>query len=216
MARGGGLIRGARSPRRAASPRRSAAHRRAVRAAVRAAHAPRPALPPPPASWSPRPWSGGGHDPGSGPLPADLPIEIDLWPRDEASTCWADMTRTFVNGEISDEVADRLRDIVRDALEQVRAAARARCRQAANLYDIAAEVVERAGFPTQRTREALGQTLTRGLLLRPGPRGRPGSPTSKPGLGLAGRSSSPGDVIAIEPGIEGLDGIGGVAWRTCC
>ena len=29
-------------------------------------------------------WQGTGHDPGSGPLPADLPIVIDLWPRDEA------------------------------------------------------------------------------------------------------------------------------------
>src|SRR5205085_12577357 len=30
-------------------------------------------------------WSGGGHDPGSGPLPAGLPIVIDLWPQDEGS-----------------------------------------------------------------------------------------------------------------------------------
>jgi Xaa-Pro aminopeptidase len=43
--------------------------------------------------------SGGGHDPGSGPLPADLPITIDLWPQDEESACWADMTRTFVAGD---------------------------------------------------------------------------------------------------------------------
>ena len=28
-------------------------------------------------------WQGGGHEPGSGPLPANLPIVIDLWPRDE-------------------------------------------------------------------------------------------------------------------------------------
>src|SRR5438477_371379 len=34
-------------------------------------------------------WQGVGHDPGSGPLPAGLPIQIDLWPRDEASGCWA-------------------------------------------------------------------------------------------------------------------------------
>ncbi|HKB28669.1 MAG TPA: hypothetical protein VKC59_06565, partial [Candidatus Limnocylindrales bacterium] len=47
-------------------------------------------------------WQGSGHDPGSGPLPANLPIVIDLWPRDEASGCSADMTRTFVVGEISD------------------------------------------------------------------------------------------------------------------
>jgi Xaa-Pro aminopeptidase len=33
-----------------------------------------------------------GHDPGAGPLPAHTPILIDLWPREEASDCWADMT----------------------------------------------------------------------------------------------------------------------------
>ncbi|HXD71761.1 MAG TPA: M24 family metallopeptidase, partial [Gaiellales bacterium] len=43
-------------------------------------------------------WEGGGHEPGSGPLPANLPIVIDLWPRDEESACHADMTRTFVVG----------------------------------------------------------------------------------------------------------------------
>jgi Xaa-Pro aminopeptidase len=44
-------------------------------------------------------WQGFGHEPGSGPLPANLPIQIDLWPRDEQTGCWADMTRTFVVGE---------------------------------------------------------------------------------------------------------------------
>ena len=39
-----------------------------------------------------------GHEQGSGPLPAGVPIIIDLWPRDERSGCWADMTRTFVCG----------------------------------------------------------------------------------------------------------------------
>ena len=28
-------------------------------------------------------WQGNGHEPGSGPLPAGLPIHIDLWPRHE-------------------------------------------------------------------------------------------------------------------------------------
>src|SRR5438067_2486288 len=45
-------------------------------------------------------WEGGGHEPGSGPLPANLPIVIDLWPRDDESGCYADMTRTFVVGEV--------------------------------------------------------------------------------------------------------------------
>jgi Xaa-Pro aminopeptidase len=92
--------------------------------------------------------SGVGHDPGSGPLPADLLITVDLWPRDEQSGCWADMTRTFVVGEVSDEVAV-LRDVVREALEAVRRAARPGMSGRA-LYDIAADIVERDGHPTQR------------------------------------------------------------------
>src|SRR5439155_17380902 len=68
-------------------------------------------------------WQGSGHDPGSGPLPASLPIVIDLWPRDEASGCWADMTRTFVVGENS-EAARALEGLVRTALERAREAVR--------------------------------------------------------------------------------------------
>ena len=49
--------------------------------------------------------SGFGHEPGSGPVPAGLPIQVDLFPRDEASGCWADMTRTFVVGEPTAEDA---------------------------------------------------------------------------------------------------------------
>jgi Xaa-Pro aminopeptidase len=58
------------------------------------------------------------------------------------------MTRTFVVGEVSDEVAV-LRDVVREALEAVRRAARPGMSGRA-LYDIAADIVERDGHPTQR------------------------------------------------------------------
>ena len=89
-----------------------------VRAAVRAACAAAGA-PAPPDIMVVSLRSGGGHDPGSGPLPAGLPITIDLWPRDDASGCWADMTRTFVNGEVTAEIA-ALRDVARAALEAAR------------------------------------------------------------------------------------------------
>ena len=156
-------------------------------------------------------FSGGGHDPGSGPLPAGLPIEIDLWPRDEASGCWADMTRTFVGGgEVSDEVA-ALRDIARDALEAARAAARPGVTGRA-LYDAACDVVERAGYPTQRTREP-GQTLDHGFYFGLG-HGVGLEVHEPPGLGLSGHDELvPGDVVAIEPGIEGIEGIGGVRFE---
>ena len=115
-----------------------------VRAAVRAACAAAGA-PAPPDIMVVSLRSGGGHDPGSGPLPAGLPITIDLWPRDDASGCWADMTRTFVNGEVTPEIA-AVRDVARSALEAARDAARPGITGRA-LSDVAAEIVERAGFP---------------------------------------------------------------------
>jgi Xaa-Pro aminopeptidase len=156
-------------------------------------------------------FAGGGHDPGSGPLPAGLPIEIDLWPRDEASGCWADMTRTFVGaGEVTDEVA-ALRDIAREALEAARAAARPGVTGRA-LYDAACDVVERAGHPTQRTREP-GQKLSHGFYFGLG-HGVGLEVHEPPGLGLSGHDELvPGDVVALEPGIEGIEGIGGVRFE---
>jgi Xaa-Pro aminopeptidase len=154
--------------------------------------------------------SGVGHDPGSGPLPADLPITVDLWPRDEQSGCWADMTRTFVAGEVSEEVAV-LRDFVREALEAVRRAARPGMSGRA-LYDIAADIVERAGHPTQRTRRP-GETLNEGFSFSLG-HGVGLEAHEPPWLGLIqGETLGAGDVVAIEPGIEGLEGIGGVRFE---
>jgi len=180
-----------------------------VRAAVRAACAAE-GSPAPPDIMVVSALSGGGHDPGSGPLPADLPIVVDLWPRDEASGCWADMTRTFVGGKASAEVGT-LRDVVREALEAARSAARPGVAGRA-LYDLAAQVVEDAGYPTQRTRRP-GQTLTHGFNFSLG-HGVGLEVHEPPSLGLAGDETLvPGDVIAIEPGIEGLDGIGGVRFE---
>jgi Xaa-Pro aminopeptidase len=154
--------------------------------------------------------AGGGHDPGSGPLPADLPIVVDLWPRDEATGCWADMTRTFVRGEVSPEVAV-LRDVVRDAIERVRAAAGPGV-TGRELYEIAASVVEEAGHPTQRTAEP-GEALMHGFYFSLG-HGVGLELHEEPGLGLSGSSELvPGDVIAVEPGIEGLPGLGGVRYE---
>jgi Xaa-Pro aminopeptidase len=179
--------------------------RSAIRAACAAAGAPAPAD-----IMVVSALSGGGHDPGSGPLPADLPIVIDLWPRDEESGCWADMTRTFVAGEVTHEVA-ALSDVVRDALEAVRSAARPEISGRA-LYDIAAEIVESGGYPTQRTR-APGQRLTQGFYFGLG-HGVGLEVHEPPSLGLAsGETLVAGDVVAIEPGIEGLEDVGGVRFE---
>lgn len=153
--------------------------------------------------------SGGGHDPGSGPLPAHAPITIDLWPRDEASGCHADMTRTFVVGDVSDEVA-RAQDVVRAALE----AARERIRPGVTgraLYDAAADVIEAAGHPTQRTR-APGEVLAHGFYFSLG-HGVGLEVHEAPMLGLTGHEPLvAGDVLALEPGVEGMP-YGGVRFE---
>ncbi len=50
---------------------------------------------------APGPQGAVGHDMGSGPIRAGVPIVIDVWPRDNESFCFSDMTRTFVIGERS-------------------------------------------------------------------------------------------------------------------
>ena len=146
-------------------------------------------------------WQGYGHEPGSGPLPAGLPIQIDLWPRDEESACSADMARTFIVGEPAGEHADLIAEqtrLVQDALAQAQAAVRPGIK-GRELFDAVCDLFESAGYSTQRTAEgdeevdgfqhSLGHGV--GLEVHEAPR-----------LGLAGHDPLVvGDVLAIEPGL---------------
>ncbi len=138
-----------------------------------------------------------GHDPGSGPLPAHAPILIDLWPQDEESSCWSDMTRTFVRGDISDAIAD-LHALVLSAHEQSCAAVRPGVK-GVDLYGIACDVFEAAGYPTGRTKRP-GETLREGFYHGLG-HGVGLAVHEPPVLGRTGTAPLiAGDVIAIEPG----------------
>jgi Xaa-Pro aminopeptidase len=139
-----------------------------------------------------------GHEPGAGPLPAHIPIEVDLWPRDERSGCWADMTRTFVRGEISDSIA-QLHDIVLDAHKRACSAVQPGV-TGAELHGLACEQFEAAGHRTQRTRTP-GETLREGFYFGLG-HGVGLEVHEPPDIGLG--DANPliaGDVIAVEPGI---------------
>ena len=70
--------------------------------------------------------SADGHESGFGALAAGEPVVVDIWPRDRASRCWADMTRTFVagGGEPADG-AGRVLAAHRESLERVYPAVRA-------------------------------------------------------------------------------------------
>ena len=139
----------------------------------------------------------GGHDPGHGPLAPDVPITVDLWPRDEESGCHADMTRTFVVGEPTAEVV-AMHELSMETLRRSVAAARPGVTGRA-LYDIACDVFEAAGHPTQRTK-APGQPLTEGFYFSLG-HGVGLEVHEAPGLGRTGTEPLvPGDVIAVEPG----------------
>jgi len=144
---------------------------------------------------------GGGHEPGRGPLPAGLPIHVDIWPRHEASACWADMARTFVVGDPVPEHADLIAEQARlalHALEQARAAVRPGI-TGRELFDATCDLFESAGYATQRTSESSEEvdgfqfSLGHGVGLEV---------HEAPPLGLAGRDPLVvGDVLAIEPGL---------------
>ena len=134
-------------------------------------------------------WQGFGHEPGSGPLPEGLPIQIDLWPQDEASSCWADMTRTFLVGTPRSEEVLRQERLVRDALETARDAVRPGV-----TGERAARAVLRhlrgRGLPDAADRSRGGSR--RGLSVLARPRRRACESTRSPDSGRrATRSSSP-------------------------
>ena len=146
--------------------------------------------------------AGFGHDPGSGPLPAGLPITIDLWPHDEATGCWADMTRTFVVGDPTPEHAGLIAEqerLVRAALEDARTAIRPGV-TGRELYDATCDRFEAAGYRTQRT--GPGEDPTEGFQFSLG-HGVGLEIHEEPALGLGGRDPLvPGDVLAVEPGLH--------------
>jgi Xaa-Pro aminopeptidase len=155
--------------------------------------------------------NGYGHDPGSGRLPAGLPIEVDIFPRHEATGYWADMTRTFVVGAPTAEHARLIAEqerLVRAALEQARTSVRPGV-TGIELHVAACELFEQAGYATQRTaapgeREGFQFALGHGVGLEV---------HEPPGVGLSGREPFvAGDVIAVEPGLWD-ERIGGVRFE---
>jgi Xaa-Pro aminopeptidase len=138
-----------------------------------------------------------GHDPGSGPLTPSVPICLDVWPQDEASGCWADMTRTFVAGEIPQALLG-LHELVLEAHRRALAALRPGVR-GVEVYGAACDVFEAAGHPTQRTK-APGEHLAHGFYFGLG-HGVGLEVHEEPALGRSGRDALvAGDVVAVEPG----------------
>jgi Xaa-Pro aminopeptidase len=137
-----------------------------------------------------------GHEMGSGPIQAGEPVVVDLWPRDPDSGCFADMTRTFVVGEVPEELR-RYHALALEALERVKASIRAGA-AGSDVFGAACEPFEQAGLPTQRTK-APGQVLESGFFHSLG-HGVGLEVHEAPLLGRSPDVLQAGEVVAVEPG----------------
>ncbi|OPX61652.1 MULTISPECIES: Xaa-Pro peptidase family protein [unclassified Methanoregula] len=136
------------------------------------------------------------HMTGSGPLMADEPIIIDLFPLHEKSGYYSDMTRTLVKGEPSPEILEMY-----SALLEAKQLAVSRVKSGvsgADLYQIVVDFFREHGYEsdTRGFMHSLGHGV--GLQVH-----------ELPSLGPAGKNLEAGNVITIEPGLY-YPGIGGV------
>jgi Xaa-Pro aminopeptidase len=155
---------------------------------------------------APGPQGAVGHDMGSGPIEAGVPIVIDIWPRDNESFCFCDMTRTYVVGDVPDEVREwhRLcKEALDRAVSEIRDGADGRA-----IFDGTCDIFEAAGEPTQRTKEP-GKPLSEGFFHGLG-HGVGLEVHEAPGMGLGSKLPLvAGDVVTVEPGCY-RQGYGGV------
>ena len=136
------------------------------------------------------------HMSGSGPLKSDEPIVIDLFPVEEKSGYYADMTRTVVKGEPSNDIREMY-----DALREAKQLGISRVKAGISGADIHLAVVD---FFKERGFE----TDTRGFIHNLG-HGVGLQVHELPTIGPAGKALESGNVITIEPGLY-YPGIGGV------
>jgi Xaa-Pro aminopeptidase len=147
-----------------------------------------------------------GHDMGSGPIRPGAPLVVDIFPRDNASAVYTDMTRTFVVGDVPDEVREWHR-LCKEALDAAVAAIRAGV-DARTVFDVTCDIFEAAGEPTQRTKQP-GEALADGFFHGLG-HGVGLEVHEAPGMGrLASKKLVAGDVVTVEPGLY-RSGYGGV------
>jgi Xaa-Pro aminopeptidase len=135
------------------------------------------------------------HDRGSGPIPADELVVIDIFPRDKDTKYHADMTRTFCRGTPTDEQRRRY-DVTNEAFEAALDAVEPGV-DATAVDDAVCDVYEAHDYPTFRVDDAAETGFIHstghgvGLDVHEGPSISQGSDDTL----------EPGHVITIEPGL---------------
>jgi Xaa-Pro aminopeptidase len=146
-----------------------------------------------------------GHDAGSGPIAPDDVVLLDLFPKDRASACFADMTRTFAVGDVPDEIHEYHR-LSKEALDLCVETIRPGLR-GDELHRLVCELFESHGYPTQLSKPD-GEVLADGFYHATG-HGVGLGVHEQPNIGRIGQPFVAGDVLAIEPGLY-RHGFGGV------
>ena len=146
-----------------------------------------------------------GHNSGSGQIAPNEPIVFDLFPRDKATGCYSDMTRTYVVGEPSDEMREWY-TLVKRALETSTADVKPGVNGRA-LFELVCDQFQEAGYKTQLNKDP-GEVLEDGFFHSLG-HGVGLEVHELPSMGRTGQDLVPGDVVTIEPGLY-RSGYGGL------
>jgi Xaa-Pro aminopeptidase len=136
------------------------------------------------------------HMTGIGPLRANEPIIIDLFPVEDETGYYADMTRTVVKGEPSDEIREMyaaLQEAKQQAISRIKPGV-----SGAELYQGVVDFFKDRGYHSD----------TRGFVHNLG-HGVGLQVHEMPTVGPSGKALETGNVITIEPGLYYPD-IGGV------
>lgn len=129
------------------------------------------------------------HARGTGPLPANAPIVIDIFPRSRSSRYFADMTRTVLKGEASLEV-EEMYNAVLDAQLTGLGAIRAGV-SGSEVHSRVCQVFHDHGYP-EREGKGFIHSTGHGVGL---------NVHERPSLGLAEDILEVNNVVTVEPGL---------------
>jgi Xaa-Pro aminopeptidase len=146
------------------------------------------------------------HERGSGPLKAGKTIILDIFPRNQKSRYYADMTRTFVKGEPEDELVKMYGAVLEaqeTGLSMMRAGVNGR-----DVHDKVSDILHQKGYKTSKHDQKPGEPLTEGFFHGTG-HGVGLEVHEAPRVSTVDEELRAGDVVTVEPGLY-KPGVGGV------
>ena len=146
------------------------------------------------------------HERGHGPLKAGETIILDIFPMDQATRYYADMTRTFVKGEPGEELRKMY-----DAVLESQEAALAMIGPGVNghaVHEKVSNILHERGYKTLEYDQKPDEPLTEGFIHGTG-HGVGLEIHEAPRVSTADEELVPGDVMTVEPGLYEPE-VGGV------